>query len=524
VAGRPESADPVPGHSLRTVAVVSNPWGYFSFDGLAPGSYSLRASSGDLVPATSSRFDLREAEAFELREPLELRRPLRLGVEISLTGVFTELKPIVELLSWTEQGHLEEVARSEAVEGSWLSPPLAPGRYAVRVRDQREGALAWEEVDLRTDQVLTVELELVLVTGEVRLGDEPLTATVHFGGLGGVTRVIAEAVEGRFDALLPRGGEWPVVVWAEAYAIRATGLSVTVEPDPRTHEAEIEIVLPDTLVSGVVVDPEGRPVAGADVRLTTPSGRGFSATPSRPDGGFEMRGQAPGEYALQAEREGDTSEIVELTLSEEQPRHAARLVLGRSVVLRGRVSGATGGVGSAYLRALSFDAAGSMAAGVFQDATADQEGAFEMRLPAGTAWVHLYVMAPGYLFHAGRLAVGGAEPVSVHLTQSTGGRLRLPSRAAAGGRAQVVYIDGQLVPVLTLAAWADLVGAGWDGGEAEFSIPFLRAGRYVYCELDDAEIQLVVESRALPAAAACSQGLLTAGGELRLGISEREGP
>ncbi len=432
VAGRPERAGPPPAEALRNVAVDSNPWGYFHFDGLAPGSYSLRASSEGLLPAGSSQIDLGESQAVELAQPLVLARPLRLGVEIALTGATSAMRLVVQIVAETEQGRLEPVARSEAVDGSWLSPPLAPGLYSVQVLDPRGASLAWEEIDLRADQVLELELALVLVTGEVRLGEEPISATLFFGGIGGGTRVPVEADEGRFSTVLPRGGEWTVDVLAVDPPIHARDVAVEVAPDRRTHEAEVEIVLPDTLVSGVVVDAEERPVAGADIRLTTPSGRGFSRTKSRPDGGFELRGQAPGTYALQAELEGETSEVVHLVLAEEHPRRDLRLVLGRSVVLRGRVSGPLGGIGSAFLLALPFDAAGSMAGATFLDATANLEGEFEIRFPPATARADLYVLAPGHLFQVERVAVGEAEPVVLSLAQSAGGSLRLPSSAPAG--------------------------------------------------------------------------------------------
>ncbi len=81
-------------------------------------------------------------------------------------------------------------------------------------------------------------------------------------------------------------------------------------------------------------------------------------------------------------------------------------------------------------------------------------------------------------------------------------------------------MDGRLVPVPFLEIWVRLASAT-AANDSDLVVPFLRAGRYAYCEIDDAEVQLVLENRAVPSGRACSHGTLAEGGELRLELEER---
>jgi hypothetical protein len=63
------------------------------------------------------------------------------------------------------------------------------------------------------------------------------------------------------------------------------------------------IPTPHAIVSGTVVDAQGRPFGGGMVMVVQRSGGGFSMNPGgmiRPDGTFTTGGLAPGDYTLQA--------------------------------------------------------------------------------------------------------------------------------------------------------------------------------------------------------------------------------
>lgn len=54
------------------------------------------------------------------------------------------------------------------------------------------------------------------ILGRVTLGDDPLAATLWFGGRSGVRRIRFDSDEkGRFDGWLPEEGTWPVDLVSE---------------------------------------------------------------------------------------------------------------------------------------------------------------------------------------------------------------------------------------------------------------------------------------------------------------------
>jgi len=67
-------------------------------------------------------------------------------------------------------------------------------------------------------------------------------------------------------------------------------------------------------ISGMVLDPSGAAIAGADVILLSGDGKELSRITSDQDGGFQFEKLAVGAYKIQAQAAGFRDTIVELKL------------------------------------------------------------------------------------------------------------------------------------------------------------------------------------------------------------------
>jgi hypothetical protein len=165
-----------------------------------------------------------------------------------------------------------------------------------------------------------IEIDLVMVSGRVRLGDEPLAATLWFGGRHGVPQVTFESGEdGTFQGILPRDGQWLLEIEALEPRIQSHA-KVEVRPD-RHGRAEVEIAVPDTLLFGKVVDDQGKPANHADL-LVGDEIDSLHLT-AGDDGAFEFRALPPGIVLLSARRASPeglaSSDRVLVPLAEDTP-------------------------------------------------------------------------------------------------------------------------------------------------------------------------------------------------------------
>ncbi|HYO11747.1 MAG TPA: carboxypeptidase regulatory-like domain-containing protein [Thermoanaerobaculia bacterium] len=162
------------------------------------------------------------------------------------------------------------------------------------------------------------------------------------------------------------------------------------------------IVLPrGVTLAGVVTDPEGRPIPGAEVRATLPGRESAPEDPpiratTRDDGGFRLGGLREGE-PIDLRAEHPDYAPAEIAGVEAAPDPAVSIVLAPGAWLSGQVVDEDGeGVAGAVLAAWVSPAPGSGARGVdgLQVAAA-ADGHFEIRgLPPGT--LRLRASAPGH--------------------------------------------------------------------------------------------------------------------------------
>lgn len=176
------------------------------------------------------------------------------------------------------------------------------------------------------------------------------------------------------DGIAP--GPQEVRVFHPHYRRRARTLRI--EEGTNRFDVELE---EGFRVSGRVVDPDGRPVAGAQVRLATVSRAELREHEARTgaDGGFVLSPVAAGRYGLEAAASGfAAAKRPEPVAVVDAPVEGIEVVLRRGASVAGRVLG----LAAEELAAVAVTAHGE--AGEKKAAALDSEGRYEVRdLPPG---------------------------------------------------------------------------------------------------------------------------------------------
>jgi hypothetical protein len=188
-----------------------------------------------------------------------------------------------------------------------------------------------EEVEVTGGQApLLVQVPLVEIHGRLRQGDEPLAATLWFGGLAGARRIRFDADEdGELSGFLPEEGLWKVELVEESAGLRVGLEPVEVRRLPGARRAEVEIVVPDTTLAGEVVDEAGKAAPGASIQVDSADPRERqkgSRFEVDAEGKFRIRGLAPGPAGVEAEAGEQTSGWVPITIVDKGESPWLRLV------------------------------------------------------------------------------------------------------------------------------------------------------------------------------------------------------
>lgn len=485
--------------------------GFFQLKGLAAGVYALEARQPGYSPARIAPLRVAlQGETF-LEEPLVLRRPLSLSVEVS---------PPLDWLGhpWTARAFREEEAGRKpdpsvfegavGKDGTLRIPDQAPGRFRISIEDSQGNRLAASEVSLShgDEPPVRIEVDLVTVEGTARLGQEPLAAQLWFGGRYGAVRVQMTAdEEGRFHGVLPRGGDWKVDVEASEPRLR-TASRIEVRPN-RAGLAAVDISLPDTRIFGSVLDEHGKPVPSADLMFMSERLESFEVADAL--GGFELRGLPEGSAWLAASKAGRGSPRVDVSLVDGRAVGPVELRFLPMRSLSGRVVSAAGPVPGAQVTiAATLPPVGG---GIV---TSEPDGSFEIEIPEATQRVTAVVAAPGYALRAFDAAVGA--PLSLPVSPEQGDleiRLGLPAEEIIRRDLRVaVYQNGLELWPNTLREWSLHQGQPWPGpgtGPVALRVPRLAPGDYRICF-----IPLRLAAGEPPAG--CASGILFAGSTLTL--------
>lgn len=504
---------------LRSFSADTNERGFFQIAGVPEGNYRLEAEAKGLAEARRDDVEVEEGLETRLRSEIVLDHPasLTLTVEPAVDPYGRDWR--VDLgTDPPSRASLKQLTPGERGEAE--ATGLSPGPYLLNLRDQDGAVWMRESIVLEPGpnrQLLAVPL--LEVDGVVRQGKRPLAARLFFHlPSGNAARVRFGAdVEGKFSGFLPEAGQWRVQVEIPGEEGRVTLGIFEVRPAPGLSIAKLELQVPDTLVSGRVVNERGEAVAGAEVRAFAPPPReGEHSTRSDEKGGFRFRGLPEGSYTLSAHLEEASSDGIPVSLDEELDAPEATLVLRDQVEVRGFVLSRAGGVPGARL--LVIPELGGMSSAQFEETHSSAGGLFRAKVPAGTSALTLVVAAPGFGVRMLRelLPLPGAS-LQVNVERG-GGNLAVstslfrPNPDGTRRPMPILFHDGAAVPLAILMRFSEPTQR--TGGLPSMVLPSLESGVYALCS-GKATTQAWRQGSS-PPPDECTSGFLAVGGELTL--------
>lgn len=500
------------------LGVIVPPDGAFQMSGIAPGVYRLEVSLPGYAPRRAGPITVFAGTETLLRQNLILERPFDVEIvvvpardgfgrpwRVQLSGGAEGERP--SGAGYRLDSNVDESGRAKLAGAE-------SGDYWLSVFDSF-GHSFLSDPSFRIDGpgpfVREVRLDVWTIEGKVFLGDEPLAASLAFGGRHGLRSVeFSSDREGAFQGVLPKLGTWRVDIEASDPPFRVSR-SVEVEGigDDR---GEVEIRLPDTRLVGKVLDEKGMPAADAFVGITVEDGISDLPTDSR--GRFELRGLPPGRAILAASRgkgaDRQTSDEVSVLLSEKESPLPVTLTLQSGEMWSGRVESPLGPVPGASIMA----AALSPDSGPVRTQS-DLSGAFSVRLPRKAKAAYAVVAAPGFglkaqPFERGRPLVLGRESGTLSL--------EFPDRRE-GGTASIgveIFQDGLLVPRQILFSWGVLQGERGEPGQVFRHLAGMAPGNYRICAGATPPVAGLTIQAWAATYAQCKEGNLASGGTLVL--------
>ncbi|MEM8963274.1 MAG: hypothetical protein AAGD38_17445 [Acidobacteriota bacterium] len=459
--------------------------GFFHIDGMRPGEYQVTAQQEPYGPASARVTVLPNREA-------QLAKPLILRSFEQLTAVIDPpVDPTGE--AWTVslarldvlRNRTEHVATVEAGLDGWLEiGGLVTGEYMVQVTRPTGASWASRRIVLGEEPMpLSIELDHVVVSGSVLLGDEPLPhAEVYFGTRFGAVRIEARADEdGAYSAVLPRRGTWSATVAAEEPRVEREIRNLMVGDAP---EVELDIELPDTVVHVEVVDGQGEPVPHSLVDAVPIAGEHLvllSNVQADELGQATIHGLSPATWGFSARSGRDRESAVEHVDVEEDREHSGvTLVLEAKHTVRGRVVSSWGPVPGARVLIRPAGSVGGSAAQV----RSGVDGRFEFSWPSEEGEVGYEIYAPGFALTLGTTRLVRGDELEL-VPARTGGTLVLPPTKSDdrwADAATSIRHAGVGISHATLVRWArEQEGGGVAAGR--LVVPQVVAGPWEICQV-----------------------------------------
>ncbi len=486
--------------------------GFVQLTGLAPGSYVLEVTQPGYPPVKASPVVVKPGAETFLSDPLILKRPLDIGFEIY---------PAVDWLGkpWRARVFRDDpTVRVSPVlfdgaanpEGRFTVRDQSPGRFRITVLDSlgnglySDNSLAVEGPGSATQRI---EIKLIDLEGSLRLGDEPLAATLWFNGRNGVGSIRMESdAGGSFHGVLPREGVWRIEIESKEPALQ-TWTRAKVQAG-RSGKVRLTLDLPDARVFGRVVDEKGQPVPEAQVGVLA-EGVDPLLVQTGAEGTFDIRALPEGTAWLAAESKDRVSGRTLITLVEDRAVGPLELIVRPLKELTGTVISSQGPVSGAQVTILSYPS------GAGDAATTDDAGGFRIKIPESATRLVAIVSAPGFALRAFRAS---AEGVPLALTVSeAGGDLEVslpwdPEEFLERGRVLVFFQNGLPLPANIPSQWAYDQGQPREIKGRTFRIPNVAPGDYRVCLTAQGNPMDVVPAEA----DSCDAGALAPGATLTL--------
>lgn len=492
-----------------------NDRGFFQIGAVPPGEYVIEATKPPFAPARASVRVAEDRTTQVADPPLVLRRPRTVEVYVE-----PPVSPRGEPW-WLEavqvDGNSQAIgvfeSRRIGANGSWNHDRVPQGRYEVRIGAHEDEW--WFREELEIDAIpkpIFVHMPVIEVRGTVRLGEEPLPATLKFGLI-----PLASDAEGRFEGFLPHDGSWDVEV-ASTEARIERRLQLEVFEKPGKPYAEIEIRVPETTLAGWVVDENGQPVADA---IVTAQSLDEIVPPveirTGEDGVFETQGLPAGLAVVSAQDYGRYSPELEVDLEDGGATEWVELTLRPELRIRGRVVAGGRGVPGARIKAEPAHVRGLPVV----VRSSDVDGRFEVGLPPDTEQVYVSVGAPGFGFRFFSTRADPDRPLEIPVSDASGTIVvELPEsfeRNVWDSPKAFLLHAGAAEGLSYLRSWARFHRQP-NGAGGRVVLPGMEPGDYSVCLLRYTERQSMAGRGDL--GPACVGGSLSGFGELRLAFND----
>ncbi len=331
-------------------AVQSNEEGFFELDGIAAGSHRLTVRHPDYPEKTTEYFSVTTGE------PTDIGR-IELGASGSIWGgvVGPNDEPIVGASLLLTVGS-SNFATSTDGQGQFSFENVEAGVHQLTMTEsvdigrggfQKKGAKQVQEVTVEAGQTVEVVFAILpgsRLHGQVLVGTQPAT---------GQYRVNATAMEAEEGIIQEYEGETDASASYEISDIPPGVYNVILRPSGtnrlqgiKTETVQIfepdvlhNIKLPESGVSGIVVNSEGAGVGGAVIELfglDLPGVPRVPRTRSDNSGQFSFSSIPAGQYSLVARHSDHGYSSVDIQIDEGQVKTDARIQLESSFTLEGR--------------------------------------------------------------------------------------------------------------------------------------------------------------------------------------------
>lgn len=469
---------------------------------LPAGTYVLTVKAKGFAPARAFPIEIFAGKETALRKPITLHPPvvIRISVRPATDAQAQPWTVDVRRVNDFGSGIDVDPAVSGPISGDGMIEvkDQAPGSFLVTLSDHAGNVFMRRDLDLRdgTDANVTLDVPLVRVHGKVLLGEHPFPATLWFGGRNAQVSVkLSTNDEGEFEGTLPNRGQWTVALTGQKKNLD-TVVSVVVGED------DVVVRIPETIVSGRVVDPAGGPIDQVEVTANA-AGRPVTMRP-RQDGSFAFYGLPEVTVLLRADdlRTGRSSKAVQASVKAGEPVERVELRLEPDREVNGRImSRGIPVIGAQVTIVALMEPSSPTVRGV-----SDEAGKFQFRVPsiAQRAWV--IVGAPGKTLQNYEVVLNSG-PVVLEL-EPIGGTVVL---AWPKGNLPVVLRGGTPLPLPNLTGWARAQGEMLTG--EQLRIPNLAPGSYRFCTMVP-----VVRSPNANAETVCKDGILPPAGVLNINL------
>jgi len=405
----PRSAERV----TKPATTKPNGRGFFHFEDIAPGEYTLAATHPRLI-STPEVVRIIEGREAELRNRITLDPRRRLDVTV-LPQIDAHLRPwVIELAAVADDGHrMILLGTSSADErGQWSATNVRAGDYVVILKDRDGDAWLRKSVTIASsDGIASLDVPIVPIAGTVKYGKKAVPAKVTFSrdDVPGVT-IVADA-EGALHGFIPLTAPsgWTVRVDSDALFVTRTFEKMSI--GQRDGVADIALQIAGTHVAGVVQKENGEPVTKGIVTITTEaSEQSFTQATVEKTGEFIVNGLPEGRYKARAETfDAEESDTVAFEVKESgDDTEPLKLQVKPVTEIRGMLYSTFGPVAGVKVWTFATDAERLFS----YPRTTDAGGRFVFRLPPGSRECDFFIQAPGFatrVFHkridSARLAI-----------------------------------------------------------------------------------------------------------------------